>query len=291
MRKYSIITLLILILTLSGCGKEGTSNNFEERKDSIFYSEGNQVVIEYETDENGKMIMINIDHLLTIEQMVLLNPNIDFNYSIEGFEGDIFVEPSNRCMDYNYSLLMPVNIEVGNTRYKFVDSECKYKTVDNNNELKLGYADEYLITDTIPESRNTEISIIVYTPGELVPFTEIYDLPNTYERLGVYNIMFNFDRDGFYGDLVNYYKDMAIYEQLYIKHQENEGTLEEISGLSADVNLMDIGSLSDIVPLIENFEDIYDAEIQAIEELQAEIGIGFAVESDDVTEDETTEDE
>lgn len=279
---YSVMFFLMFILT--SCGGNAEVNNFEARQDNTLFSSDKMVIIDYKTDTEGRLIELNIDRLLTIEQMIILNPRIDFDLEIEGFTGDIFIEPNPVCTDYRDDILIPANIEIGNTRYKYDPFDCTYKTIDNRNNFKPGFAEEYMLTDTILEDKNTTISIIIYNPLELVPFIEIYTLPHTYETLGVYNIMINEDRDGFEDNAHNYYHDMAIYEQLYIKHQENEATVNEVMGISTELNLMDLSSLMEIIPLIENFEDIYYLEIQAIEELQEEIGINFSTDEEPTDE-------
>jgi hypothetical protein len=285
--KYGKIFLVFtLIFLLGSCGEDASVNNFVARQDNYLVSEDKQVIIEYKTDTEGKLIELNIDRLLTIEQMILLNPIIDFEYELEGFTGDIFMSPRNACTDYSNDLLIPINIEVGNTRYRFSNSQCTYKTVDNYNDFKPGYSDEYLLTDTIPVSKNVKISIIVYVPDELVKFVEIYEIPNSYERLGVYNIMFNQDNTGFRFDLVNYYRDMSIYEQIYIKHQENAGAVDEVMGVSSEINLMDINSLTEAITLIDDFENTYELEIQAIVELQETIGLTSETDDEDTPDDE-----
>ena len=100
------------------------------------------------------------------------------------------------------------------------------------------------------------------------------------KNIGIYNMLINRDRDGFRFDLVNYYRDITIFEQLYLKNQELELTTLEVMGVSTDINLMDFNSLTEVVPLIINFEDIYELEIAAIEELQEEIGTGFDIEEE-----------
>jgi len=287
MKKTTLFVTIFVILLLTSCGNTTAVNNFDARQDNTLFSADGMVIVDYKTDTEGKLIELNIDRLLTIEQMILLNPTIDFDYELEGFTGTIFVLPSDECTDYSDEILIPINIEVGNTRYKYDDTECKYKTIDNRNAFKPGFADEYFLTDTIQEDKNVVISIIVYNPAEIVPFIEIYNLPHTYENLGVYNIMINEERNGFEFEPLNYYRDMSMYEQLYIKHQENEATISEIMGMSEELNLMDLSSLMEIIPLIEHFELLYQLEIQAIDELQDEIGINFTTDDEETPTDET----
>ena len=271
MKFVKTILVLVLIITLASCGESGPIYNFSPRKDTYLVSEDKQIMIYYKTDNDGKMIELSIDRLLSIEEMILMNPIIDFEYTIEGFVGDIYMQPKNTCTAISNDGLIPINIEVGNTRYKFDNDECMYKTVDNHNEFKSGYAEEYLLTDTIPVASHVTISIIVYNP------------------LGVYNIIINRDRDGFTNELANYYRDVSIYEQLYLKHQENENALNEISGISNEINLLDINSLTDVNPLIDNFELIYDLELIAIAELQVEIGETFEIETESIVDEEPVE--
>lgn len=284
MKKISGTLLLILMVFLASCASSGPSYNFNERKDSYLVSSDKKVMIYYKTDNDGKLVELNIDRLLTIEEMILMNPNIDYEYDLAGFEGEIFMEPNNTCTDISNEVLIPINIEVGNTRYKFDNDDCLYKTVDNHNEFKPGYQEEYLLTDTIPVASHVTISIIVYNPSELINFVEIYELPNTYKKVGVNGILINRAKDGFDSDLINYYRDISLFEQLYLKHQESEGALNEINGISTDINLMDLNSLMEINPLVADFEDLYESEVDAINELQEEIGIAFAVEEGTIEE-------
>ena len=289
MRIYRIILVSVIIIFLSSCGATQAVYNFAPRQDSRLVSSDNLVVIDYKTNTDGLLVEFSIDKLLTIEEMMILNPIIDFEYELEGFTGDIFIEPNNTCTDISNDVLIPVNLEVGNTRYKYNDEDCEYQTVDNHNEFKPGFSDEYLLTDTIPVASHVEISIIVYNPVELVNFIEIYNLPNTYKTLGVYNVLINRDRDGFEYDLVNYYSDISIFEQLYLKHQESELTLTEVMGMSTDINLMDLDSLTEITPLIDNFEAYYSLEIEAVLEFEGEVGTAFETDAESITDEEPTE--
>lgn len=284
MKIYKIFLVITISVFLASCSSSGPTYNFNERKDSYLVTEDKSVMIYYKTNNDGKLVELNIDRLLTIEQMILLNPTIDYDYLLDGFAGDIFMEPANVCTDISNDVLIPINIEVGNTRYKFDNDECTYKTVDNHNDFKPGYSDEYMLTDTIPVASHVTISIIVYNPTELINFVEIYELPNTYKKIGVNGLLINNDRDGLEDELINYYKDMSIFEQLYLKHQEDTGALNEINGMATDINLMDLNSLTEVNPLIENFDSIYALEITAIEELQDEIGMAFEVETEEIEE-------
>ncbi|MDC0559031.1 hypothetical protein OAO42_01320 [Candidatus Izimaplasma bacterium] len=289
MKKIRVIIILSFIVLLSACGSSATVNNFAPRKDDTYFSNDGYIKIEYKTDSDGKLIELNIDRLLTIEEMIHLSPNIDYDYELEGFTGAIFTTPRFSCTKYN-GIKIPFNIEIGNTRYKYDDTRCQYRVVDNYNEFKSGFSANftYDLDETIQESTNTKISIIVYNPLELVSFIEVIELQNSVEGLGVYSIIVNRAKNGFDTELVNYYRDMGIYEQLYLTHQENEAAMSEVKGESTDINLADITNLTESNPLVIDFEDIYEKEILAIEELQDEIGVNF---TDEETEEEPSEDE
>lgn len=284
MRAFKGLLVIFTVFLLSSCGASQDIYNFAPRQDSTLVSSDNLIVINYKTDTEGKLEELNIDKLLTIEEMMILNPVIDFDYELEGFVGDIFIEPNNTCTDISNDVLIPINLEVGNTRYRFSEEDCEYQTVDNHNEFKPGFSDEYLLTDTIPVASHVEISIIVYNPNELVSFIEIYDLPNTYKTIGIYNVLINRDNNGFEFDIANYYNDISVFEQLYLKHQEAELTLTEIMGISTDINLMDLDSLTEITPLIDNFEAMYSLEIEAIAEFEDEVGVAFETETESIEE-------
>jgi hypothetical protein len=250
--------------------------NFESRRTGTLFSDDGKALVEYRTDVDGKLVDLYIDHLVTVEEMILFNPNINFEYTIPGFDGEIFTKPSGRCTNISNTLKVPINLEIGNTRYKYDDSVCMYKTVDNNNNFRPGFATEYYLTSYVREKRATDISIIVYQPDELVKFVEISRLPHTFKSLGIYTTKINLNSDNVEVGHANYYNDMCIYEQLYLKHQNNKDTIDQINGLSTSFNLLDLDHLSEIVPMIYNFEIKYDSEISALEKLQEEIGINFA---------------
>lgn len=289
MRRLTLVLSMLFVFLLSSCGGNEVLNNFEARRDGTLFSSDESILIEYTTDKDGKMIDLNIDRLLTIEEMLYLNPIIDYDYEIEGFTGTIFTSPAGQCTRISNDLLVPINIEIGNTRYKYDNSVCRYRTVDSNNNFRPGFADEYYLTDRIVEDRNTTISIIVYVPDELVKFVEIYQIPHTVELLGVYSLLIAENRADLAVPLLNYYNDTGVYEQLYIKHQDNEATIAEIGGLSEELNLIDLSNLTEIVPLIDNFSTLYEAEISAMNELQEEIGVNFTTDEEpEETEEDTT---
>jgi hypothetical protein len=276
---------VVLVFLLSACGGDDVIYNFEARRDGTLISSDKEVIIEYTTDVNGRLISLNIDHLLTIEEMFLLNPVIDPNIEIDGFDGDVFVKPRNECTLISNDVYIPVNLEIGNTRYKYDDTNCQYRTVDTNNNFRAGFAEEYYIFERIQEDRQTIISVIIYQPDELVKFVELYTVPHTFELLGVYHLAINQTRQDVIGGVMNYYNDTSMYEQLYLKHQENDATIAEINGMSEELNLLDLTNISDVQPLIENFETRYASEIAAIEELQEHIGINFPTDEEVPTED------
>ena len=129
MRKYSLLLTVILVFVLSGCGTEEAANNFLIRKESYIISEDNMVLIEYKTDEDGKLVKVNIDRLLTIEEMIFYNTEIDYNYDLEGFSGEIYTLAGHLCTVYD-NFYVPINIEIGNTRFIYNVNECSYVEVD-----------------------------------------------------------------------------------------------------------------------------------------------------------------
>lgn len=289
MKRMLFMMTFVLVFLLSSCGGDEVLYNFESRRDGTLISSDKEVIVEYKTDVNGKLTYLNIDHLLTIEEMFLLNPMIDPTITVDGAEGDIFVKPRNECTLISNDVYIPVNLEIGNTRYKYDDTNCQYKTVDTNNNFRAGFAEEYYIFERIQEDRQTTISVIAYLPNELVKFVELYTVPHTYELLGIYHLTINSSKQDVIGGISHYYNDTSVYEQLYLKHQENDATILEINGLSEELNLLDLTDIMEIVPLIENFESSYRSEIEAIEELQEAIGINFQTE-EDTEEDPSDED-
>ncbi len=288
MKKLLLSLLVVAVILLSGCSKQEAIYNFEPRRVGTLFGPDGTVLIEYRTDLNGKLVEINIDRLLTVEEM-LLNPLIDYNVSIEGVVGDIFVSPSNRCTAISNDLLVPINIEIGNTKYKYDDNECKYKTVDSSNQFRLGFDTEYYLTSYLQEKIDTKVSIIVYRPNETVRFVDVMELPHTVETLGVYATFIDENHKDIANDVRNYFNDLGIYEQLYLKHQEKKASLDEINGISTTVNLFDLGDLSLVIPLVEDFEEKYSDELRAIDLLQETIGINFTVETTGTTEETPSE--
>ncbi len=287
MRKLSLVLILILVIGLTGCKGDESVYNFKSRKDDYYISENDRIIIEFKTDENGKMIELSIDRLLTIEEMIYYNTNINYDFLIEGFGGDIYENAGFLCTQYE-NFQVPSNIEIGNTKYKYNRTDCEYQEVDRDNIYKSGsYAREYNLEETIAVSKNIIISIVAYDVNSAEKFIEIQRIPHTAKLLGVYSIPINSDKDGFTSSGVfNYSTDMAIYEQLYLKHQMNETTVEEINGIPTDINLLDLNDIDSITPLIADFYTMYIEENAAIIELESEIGLFV-----DETEGETTPDE
>ena len=280
MRKLTLLLTVILLFGLSGCKKDESVYNFKSRKDDYYISENERIIIEYKTDENGQMIELSIDRLLTIEEMIYYNTNIDYDFELEGFSGDIYENAGFLCTQYE-NFRVPSNIEIGNSKYKYNRTDCEYQEVDRDNVYKSGsYAREYNLEETIAVSKNIIISIVVYNPISTEKFIEIQRIPHTAKLLGVYSIPINSDKDGFTSSGVfNYYNDMAIYEQLYLKHQLNETTVEEINGIPTDINLLDLNDIGSIEPLIADFYIMYLDENAAMIELESEIGL-FVDETD-----------
>lgn len=286
MKKMLFMISISLIIVLSACGSDTKVNNFKPRKDDYFISETGKVLVEYKTNENGKLVKLFIDRLLSIEDIIYYNPLIDLDYKLEGYTGDIYTNAGFTCTSYN-NFEVPINIEIGSTRFKYDRIDCEYQEVDRNNLVKSGdYARSYNLYDTLGFDQDTIISIVVYNENSLEKFTDIQILPNSVKTIGVYSIGFNLDLDGFNSILANYYYEIAIYEQLFLKLQENELTISEIAGLSEDINLLDIGNLGEITPLIEGFAIEYEEEILALEELEELIGI---INEEDVIPDEIEE--
>lgn len=291
MKKIILFISLTLVLFLSACGDDSSVNKFKPRKDDYFISESGIILVEYKTNEDGLLVKLYIDRLLSIEDMIYYNPLIDFDYVLEGFTGDVYTSAGYSCTSYN-NFEVPVNIEIGSTRFKYDRIDCEYQEVDRNNLVKSGnYARSYSLYDTLGFDQETIISVVVYNENSLEKFIDIMDLPNSIKTIGIYSIGFNSDLDGFNSLLVNYYKEISIYEQLFLKLQENELTISEVSGFTEDINLLDIGNLGEIVPLIENFAITYEEEILALGELEELIGIINVVEVvpdeiEDLTSDE-----
>jgi len=272
MRKLLIITFF-LVFVLSGCKESGTIYNFEVRKNDYYISEDKSVIIDYKTDENGKLVELNIDRLLTLEDMLFLNPLVDYDYILEGFTGDIFIEPGFHCTNYN-DMLVPINIEIGSTRFIYNRNECEYQEVDRNNVIKGGlYSRKYHLMETIDVSKDTLISIVVYDVNSIENFVDILNLPHTVEMIGVNSIAINYQRDGFSSPVIHYAHDMTIFEQLILKHQEVETAITEILGLTMDINLLDYDQLDDVIPLIEDFSEIFILEVTAVKELEDLISV------------------
>lgn len=273
MRKFSILLIAVLLLVLSGCGSDGIVNNFKKRKDSYYINDDKNVIVEYKTNEDGKLVELAMDRLLTIEDMIYYNTEIEYDYIISGFEGEIFTEAGFLCTEYD-DLKVPINIEVGNKRFKYDYVDCEYIEVDRDNDEKVGsFVRTYAIDETIDVARDTIISIVVFDENSIERFVELQAIPHTMKKLGVYSIGFNLDRDEFSDEVVNYYRDIGIYEQLLLKHQLNEDAIDEVKGLDSNVNLLELDEVVEVVPLVDDFELRYIDEINAFEELVDEIGV------------------
>jgi hypothetical protein len=275
MRKLVLIVLIGLSVTLSACGSSESGNNFLIRKENYFINEDDTVIIDYKTDENGILVELGIDRLLQVDEMIFYNTNIDYEYDLEGYDGDIFTTAGFQCTEYN-DLMVPINIEVGNTRYIYNRAACSYIEVDRDNEPKLGeFVRKYNIEETIPVSKDVEITIVVFDESSIERFIEIQRLPHTMKMLGIYSIGINSDRDDFNSVLFNYYRDMAVFEQLILKHQDYTPAISEAQGIPTDINILEFDLNMEFEPLIDNFMLLYDVEQDGIVELFSEIGIGF----------------
>ncbi|MCF7925397.1 MAG: hypothetical protein K9L26_02585 [Candidatus Izimaplasma sp.] len=273
-RLISICLMFLSVLTLVGCNQESVvQNNFKARQNSFFIDSTQSIIITYETNNKGVMTSLDIDKLLTIEEMLLYNQTIDYDIVVDGFNGDVFVEARNACTDISNSLMVPKNLEVGNTRYKYNEADCQYQIVDSYNQFKTGYAQEYYITDTIPVSHMTAIKIVVYDADAIVRFIDVYTLYNSVKDLGLDTILINDTKDGFDSEYYHYYQEIRVYEQLYLKHQTNATTINEINGFSEEINILNIGDLEEISPVIEDFNERFIAEINALNELESDIGV------------------
>jgi hypothetical protein len=203
--------------------------------------------------------------------MIYYNSEIDYDYTVPGFTGDIFTEAGYLCTAYD-DLMVPLNIEIGNTRFKYNYEDCEYVEVDRDNDEKSGsFVRTYEIDETIDVSRDTIISIVIFDEDSIERFIEVQNIPHTMKMLGVYSISFNLDRDDFRNDVINYYRDIAVYEQLMLKQQDNELAILEANGVSGNVNLLDLNALDEVTPLIVDFTVRYSDEIQAVEEMVEEI--------------------
>jgi hypothetical protein len=287
MRKYSLITMFVLLILLSSCKSDETSYNYRPRQNDSYISIDGKVLIDYKTDKNGELERLTFDRLLTIEEMITKNPNIDFNIEVEGFSGEIFTGVPAACL-LPSGVQVPINIEVGSVRYKFRSSECLYKEVGRDNEFKTtSFAKEYGIKDTILEPVDTKVSIVIFIDGSTQLFTEIYYLPHTLRTIGVYGIKLSIDSGRPLENYLDYTKNMKIYEQFLLSYQDNERALDEIYGVPSEINLLNLDQLDKITVLIEDFVEVYEEEVTAFKELVEEIGIR-EIKS---TEDETPTDE
>ena len=116
---------------------------------------------------------------------------------------------------------------------------------------KLGnFVKSYSLDETIDVSRDTIISIVYFDEDSIERFIELQVIPHTVKMLGVYSIALNIDRDDYQSTSINedgsvrsYYRDMGIYEQLLLKHQENGAAMAEAQGISESINLLDFNNL------------------------------------------------
>lgn len=279
MRRYALVIVLLLFIgVLSSCSDEKSKYNFRARQNDTYISEDGSVLLTYKTNEDGKLIRLDIDKLLPIKDMLYYNPLIDYNVVVPDFDGDIFVKPSVGCF-MPKELRVPINIEIGSVQYKYNDNYCNYQEVDRYNEYKLSsFAKEYHLTDTILEDKSVNVNIVVFVQQPIETFVEVMTLPHTLETLGVYGIEYGPDYGGPNRRYVNFMNDMKIFEQYMLRYQEGEKAINEIIGDTENVNILNFDQIGDIVALIEDFEDLYEAEIMAIEELENEIGLNPKVE-------------
>jgi len=287
MRKYIFLCIFAIVVVLSGCSGSKDKYNFTPRQNDTYISKDGTVLLDYKTNENGKLVRFNIDRLITIEEMILYNPNIDYDLVVEGFDGDIFVKPSVGCfMPKDFKV--PVNIEIGSVKYKYYDAYCKYAEVDRNNEFKVSsFAREYELKSTILEDKSVDVNIVIYDENAIETYTEILTLPHTLRTIGVYGIIFGDDYNGPSRYYLSFINDMKLFEQFVLRYQESEKAINEILGDTENINILNFDELDQIVSLIDDFEELYENEITAIEELEGEIGKNKSI--DDVDEEPVEE--
>lgn len=291
-RWMMVLTLLVGLFALTACGEDDAETaRFEARRSGTFFSLDGSVLIEYETDLDGFLVHLDIDRLLTLEEMFLYHPAIDYDPVIEGFDGPVFTTPSAQCTAISNDLLIPINLEIGNARYRYDDSQCRYRSVDSNNQFRVGRATEYRLTEHVRERRSTAVSIIVYVPDALVPFVELAKIPHTAERMGIHHLGIGVNNEALAESWRNYYNDTSVYEQIYLTRQGHTETMAILNGVTDELNLLDLANFEEPVPLIDDFETLYQTEIQAMLELQADIGIAFDEPEDSEEESDTTQEE
>jgi len=286
MKKINIVLALLIVVLLSGCNKADETANFKTRKDDYFVSEDKSVLIHYKTNEFGELVEIDIDRLLEIEEIIYFDTTIDFNMVVEGYAGDLFMQPRSTCVDYN-DILVPINIEVGSTRYKFDRTDCEYQEVNRYNEVKTGsYISKFGIEDTIDVSKSTKISIVYYDPDSFEKFIEVKSLINSRKSMGVFGIELNESREFLIDGDNNYYYDMNQFEQFLLGAQELEGAVSAILGVQDSVNIFDFDQLLEATEVIEDFEELYELEINAVQELFNDIGVNVTIVEETQTDGE-----
>jgi hypothetical protein len=287
-----LFAMMMVLILLSACGGEDSdAPRFEARRNGTLFSLDGSVLVEYEIDLDGVLIHLDIDRLLTLEEMFLYHPAIDYDPVIEGFDGPVFTTPSPQCTAISNEVRIPINLEIGNTRYRYDDTQCRYRTIDFNNEFRAGRSTEYRLTDYIQERRSTNVRIIVYVPDALVSFVDLDVIPHTAERMGIYYLGIGVSDESLAQSWRNYYNDTSVYEQLYLTHQGHTETMAVINGVSEDLNLLDLANYEEPTPLIADFETRYALEIQAILELQQDIGIAFEESEENTEESPDTEED
>jgi hypothetical protein len=135
------------------------------------------------------------------------------------------------------------------------------------------------------------VRIIVYVPDALVSFVDLDVIPHTAERMGIYYLGIGVSDESLAQSWRNYYNDTSVYEQLYLTHQGHTETMAVINGVSEDLNLLDLANYEEPTPLIADFESRYAREIQAILELQQDIGIAFEESEENTEESPDTEED
>jgi len=279
MRKFTFLLPLLFMLVLSGCSQEEVKITFKIYRDDYFIYD-DSVIIKYITNQDGVLESIDIDRLLSLE-------DIFYAYNLPRYEDfepyldeEIFVQTTPKCSKYG-SIEVPFNISVGITRFRYNSTSCSYKEVDRNNDFRSGpFIREYKLTSTVPVSPSTAIKVLIFEPEELVPFKEIIHVNHTVKNMGLFSSMIDSSQD-----VKRYSYDIRLYEQFLLKYQNNLTAEEIIEGIPVNINLFNLDSLEEIKPLIENFNMLYEQEVNAISALYEDITVvKETTESEDDTE-------
>lgn len=195
---FFVVSVILAGIIIFANSSEGVTGGKIVYKPAIkqTYIEDNYY-LSVETNNSGKLIRIDSDQLLTIEEAVSYVSNIfDFATELSG----------GYCSEK--VLTVPRNLKIEDEYYKFNVSTCRYEAVDSyNNFTSSVVAYKYGLDSLLKQNALSKTYIIDYN-SETISFDTVARLPLGLKDLGIYL------------ENTEYVSDMAYIRNLFLTYQD-----------------------------------------------------------------------